>query len=64
MFEKDDEVILKESAGPFDPGARGVVKTITETDVLQVDIHTDESEQSVEPPYPLPPLPASLFRKA
>ena len=61
MFVEGDRVKLKKSAGGYDPGAKGEVKTIPDPGVLQVDIDEDENGGPINPPDPLPPLTEDYF---
>ena len=63
MFATGDHVKMRRRSSGYDPGAQGVVLTIPEPNVLQVDIDKDENGNQIQPPDPLPPLPENYFEK-
>ena len=63
MFSIGDRVKLVKSSSGYDPGAQGVVMTMPQPDVLQVDIDKDENDNPIQPPDPLPPLSDDYFKK-
>lgn len=60
-MQKGDRVTLTRSLGAYDAGAEGVIVSIPERGILNVDIDKDHNGNAVVPVDPLPPSTSDYF---
>ncbi len=63
-MKKGDRVTLRVRKAGFQPGASGRVVAVFSDGNLGVNIDRDHNGNAVQPPFPLPPSPASHFSAA